>query len=172
MVDIITETPRLQLLAFTQENALFGFELWTDPQVMRYMGGPRDPERLQKFMEELLLDPTPQQFGFWTVVNRIINAPVGECGLIKKEVDGVDEIELVYLVAEKYWNKGYATEAAGALRDHGFNVMGLKRIVSLIDPENIASEKVAQKLGMRMERETIRPNGRTMLLYACSAGGS
>jgi RimJ/RimL family protein N-acetyltransferase len=66
-------------------------------------------------------------------------------------------VELGYRLTRASWGKGYATEAAGAVMEHAFTSLGLERLVSLIDPENIASLRVAQKLGMQFEREIILP---------------
>jgi ribosomal-protein-alanine N-acetyltransferase len=90
---------------------------------------------------------------------------VGNCGLLEKEVEGRAEVELVYLIAYDAWGRGYATEAAAAVRDHALGVLGLSRLIALIKPENAASERVAEKLGMQLERDVERRGGVTMRLY-------
>jgi RimJ/RimL family protein N-acetyltransferase len=95
-------------------------------------------------------------------------------GLIEKNVDGRDEIELVHVLAADAWGQGYATEAASALRDYAFNHLRLRRLIALIDPENHASSRVAEKVGIQFEGETRRPGGRIMRVYsmqAAPAGG-
>jgi len=84
-------------------------------------------------------------------------------------VDGLSEVELVYVFARRCWGRGYATEAAEAIRDYALCVAGLTRLVSLIDPAHTASERVALKLGMKRETDTVRPNGKTMRVYAVCA---
>ena len=133
------------------------------------MGGPRDETKLRAYMEELLSSEdagnlnAPDQF--WTAVLTDTNEYLGDFGLIRKEVDGQVETELVYLITKQHWGKGYATEGATALAKYGFEIAKLPRIISLIDPEHTASQRVAEKIGMACERETVRPNGRTMKVY-------
>lgn len=108
----------------------------------------------------------------WPVVEKATGKVIGHCGLLQKEVDGQQEVELVYVFARASWGRGYATEAAMALRDHAFGQLGLQRLISLIEPENAVSERVAIKVGMRLEKEVVRPGGRTMRVYAIHFGSS
>lgn len=73
------------------------------------------------------------------------------------------------MFAPSVWGKGYATEAASAVKNYAFEELGLERIVSLIDPRNAASERVAIKIGMQFEKETLRPSGKTLRVYALDA---
>jgi RimJ/RimL family protein N-acetyltransferase len=71
-------------------------------------------------------------------------------------------------VARSFWNQGYATEAAMACRDHALGLLGRDRVISLIDPQNVASIRVAEKLDERYERDVeimVGPVG----LYALNA---
>ncbi|RPI75199.1 MAG: N-acetyltransferase [Desulfobacteraceae bacterium] len=140
--------------------------LWTDPEVTRFMGGPRDYESLKKdIMQEALSGKQTTQDDLWPTVEKKSNRVIGHCGLLNKEVDGVPEVELIYVLAKESWGKGYAVEAGRALRDYAFNELGLQRLIALIDPENRASAKVALKIGMIKEKETLRPNARLMQVY-------
>jgi RimJ/RimL family protein N-acetyltransferase len=64
-------------------------------------------------------------------------------------------VELGYRLARSAWGKGYATEATIAVRDHAFTSLGMKRLIAIIDPSNLASVRVAEKLGMRFESEVM-----------------
>jgi len=79
---------------------------------------------------------------------------LGYCGFFHQDVDGTSEIEIGYRLHPDYWNKGLATEAATAVRDHAFRDLKLSRVISLIHPENIASRRVAEKIGMTLEKHT------------------
>ena len=72
---------------------------------------------------------------------------LGWCGFYHQHIDGMDEIEIDYRMHPDYWNQGLTTEAAGVVRDHAW--------ISLIHPENIPSWRVAEKIGMRPEKQTI-----------------
>jgi RimJ/RimL family protein N-acetyltransferase len=76
----------------------------------------------------------------------------GSCGCVLQEVEGRNEIEVGYNVRPDLWGKGYGTEAAGACTDYAFRVLGAKRVISMIRPENIASRRVAEKNGMICEK--------------------
>ena len=73
---------------------------------------------------------------------------IGDCGLARQSVDGLDEIEIGYHVRRDLWGQGYAPEAAAACRDYGFKRLGAERLISLIRPENLPSQRVAEKIGL------------------------
>ena len=162
------ETKRLHLRSLQSSDAQALARIWSDPDVTRYMGGPRHQQEIRQSLEE---DARAGQedFDLWPVVEKSTGDVIGDCGLLEKEVDGQQEIELVYVFARHVWGKGYATEIASAIRDHAFQQRGLNRLISLIDPENAASARVAAKVGMRLEKETVRPGGKVMDVYALHA---
>jgi ribosomal-protein-alanine N-acetyltransferase len=80
---------------------------------------------------------------------------IGYCGFFAQIVDDAEEIEIGYRLHPDYWGQGLATEAARAIRDHGFDDLNLPRLISLIHPENVASQRVAEKNGMTPEKETV-----------------
>jgi RimJ/RimL family protein N-acetyltransferase len=95
------------------------------------------------------------------------NQLIGYCGFFHQEVDGTNEIEIGYRLHPSYWNKGLATEAAQAVRDHAFRDLNLPRVISLIHPENAASRRVAEKMWMQLERKTVF-KGFPVLVFAIS----
>ena len=88
--------------------------------------------------------------GRWAVIRKKDDAFLGWCGL-KKHEDGM--VDLGFRLMKKYWNKGYATEAAKACVDHGFNTLGLKEIIGRAAQENMASINVLEKCGMDFWKE-------------------
>ncbi len=106
-----------------------------------------------------------KKMGFFACELKETGEFVGICGLLEqKNVEGKDEIEVGYLFVRDHWGKGYATEAARACMEYGFHKMGCNRIISLIDPENSASIRVAEKNGLVKEKVTIF-KGRTACIY-------
>lgn len=164
------ETERLLLRSLQPSDVPALVQLWTDPDVTHYMGGPRDPDSLQNSFEEDLQTPPPGPFDLWPVVEKASGQVVGHCGLLDKEVDGVTEIELVYVFSKEAWGKGYATEIALALKEYARTSLKLSRLIALIDLENAASEHVATKAGLHFEKETLRPSGTLMRVYATADG--
>ena len=82
---------------------------------------------------------------------------------VTRFLDGPREHEIAYLLGSEWWGKGYATEAAAAIRDHARSQLGFDRLISLIDPDNTASQAVALRIGMHHERDLIFENHLTSL---------
>ena len=95
----------------------------------------------------------------------------GYCGFFHHEVDGKMEIEIGYRLDSALWNRGIASEAARAIRDHGFRDLNLDYVISLIHPENHPSLRVAAKNGMILERETTFRGFATYVLRLLGSGG-
>jgi len=140
--------------------------LWADPEVTYYMGGPRDYEEILRILtEDAHLNPQPA-FDLWPVIEKETGQVIGHCGILEKDIEGRNQYEIVYVLAKSAWGEGFATEAATSLKDYAFHQLGLKRITALIDPDNVRSEKVATKIGLKYEKDTVRPNGKKMRLFA------
>ena len=80
---------------------------------------------------------------------------MGDCGLIRQEVDGESLIEIGYHVRRDLWGQGLAPEAARACRDYGFAHLRVDRLISLIRPENVPSQRVAEKAGMTLWKTSV-----------------
>ena len=105
-------------------------------------------------------------YGPWALIHKFSNQFLGYCGLcVQEDIDGNDEIEILYGLIRQNWGKGYATEAATRVYEYGKNRFGIKRFVSLIEPENIRSIKVAEKIGME-PRNNINRWGRKYCVYS------
>jgi len=140
--------------------------LWADPEVTHYMGGPRNYEEILKILkEDAQVNPQPA-FDLWPVIEKETGKIIGTGGILEKDIDGRKQYEIIYVLAKSAWGKGFATEVASSLKDYAFDELGLKRVTALIDPDNMKSEKVATKIGLRYEKDTVRPNGKIMRLYA------
>lgn len=167
---VILETARLILRRQQVSDIEPLVDLWLDPEVTRYVGGPRDRDRLRSALEEIAQDPFAERFDLWPLVEKETDRVIGNCGLREKEVEGVVDIELSYFLVPSAWGKGYAQEIGQALKQYAFDVLGLERLIALIDPENEASERVARKVGMRLDREVIRPGGAIRKVYVVESG--
>ena len=140
--------------------------LWSDPEVTLYMGGPRNYEEVLTILrEDARLNPQPV-FDLRPVIEKETGQIIGDCGILEKEIEGRNQYEIVYVLGKSAWGKGFATEVASSLKNYAFDELGLKRVTALIDPDNAKSERVATKIGLRYEKDTDRPNGRKMRLFA------
>ncbi len=163
------ETSRLLLRSLRTDDAPALAALWTDPDVTRFMGGPREYQKLIAIFDQDAQVAPPPRFDLCPVIEKASGALIGHCGLLDKEIAGALEIELVYVFAKPVWGNGYATEIARAIRDYAFTVLELERIVALIEPDNRASQRVAEKIGMTHEQDVVRPNGAVRRLYVLHA---
>jgi RimJ/RimL family protein N-acetyltransferase len=166
---LILETERLILRRQVREDTPALVALWTDEEVTRYMGGPRDPDKLQEIFEATATDPFAELYDLWPVLEKDTGRVVGHCGVLDKDVEGRQVFELVYVFVKAVWGRGYATEMACALRDYAFENFSLAKLSALIEPENTASACVAQKVGMGFIKEVMRPGNELRHLYAVEA---
>ncbi|MEN8138095.1 MAG: GNAT family N-acetyltransferase [Bacteroidota bacterium] len=90
-------------------------------------------------------------YGMYTAKGELI----GQCGLLLQEIDGKEELEIGYHVMPEYWNNGYAFEAANAWKNYAFQNRINNSLISMIHTGNIASQEVAKKNGMTLEKETF-----------------
>lgn len=152
---MILETSRLIMRPFQEEDIGLLAELMANRDFMRFSLGPYTREQTQSVLQKFLSwnqAGLPSQFA---VIFRTNNQLIGYCGFLHWHLDGVDEIEIGYRLHPDYWNRGLATEAARAVREHAFRDLSLSRVISLIHPDNIPSRRVAEKNGMKIERETV-----------------
>jgi [ribosomal protein S5]-alanine N-acetyltransferase len=80
---------------------------------------------------------------------------LGYCGFYHHPPEVTQDVEIGYRLHPDYWNRGLMTEAARAVRDHGFRELNLPRVISLIHPDNVPSRRIAEKMGMTFEKEII-----------------
>jgi ribosomal-protein-alanine N-acetyltransferase len=150
---IVIETPRL-ILRHLVPGDLDGLaSLYADPEVMRYFEGVRSREQAMEEIRECRKWYSRVGFYFWATIDKAEDRFIGRCGLLPQWIDDRAEYEVAYMIDRSHWNRGLATEAARAIRDHAFGRYHFPRVVSLIAPGNRASERVAEKNGMRYVRD-------------------
>ncbi len=155
---MITSTPRLLLRPLTLNDAAALAPLFADAEVMRFGDGPQSPEWAQAWLRRALANYERRGYGPWAVVEKGSGDLIGYCGLFDfPDINGRPEVEIGYRLARAYWGRGYATEAVSAARDYAFGVLGLPRLIALIDPANVASIRVAEKAGLRYEADAMLP---------------
>ena len=147
------ETERLILRSFRQEDVHSMTQLFANPDFMRFsLGVFTERKKTVDFIEKVMAWDRARMPSQFAVVPRCQHAVIGYCGFFHHpEVPG--DVEIGYRLHPDYWNRGLITEAARAVRDHGFAELKLLRLISLIHPENIPSRRVAEKNGMKVEQE-------------------
>jgi len=146
------ETARLRLRQFTLFDLEDLFRIYSDPEVMRYVGkGARTRDETKAGLLSMLKHWELHGFGIWAVVDKMDGQLIGRCGLCF--LDNTPEVEVGYTFAKPYWGMGIATEASQASLKFGFEVLKLNRIVAIAKPENVGSQRVMQKVGMKYENK-------------------
>jgi RimJ/RimL family protein N-acetyltransferase len=158
------QTPRLILRPFREADLDRLAELMANPDFMRFSLGPYTRERTQGVLDKFLSWEKAGLPSPFAVVLRGNTEVLGYCGFLHHP-EVPEEVEIGYRLHPDYWNRGLITEAAQAVRDHGFRDWKLPRVISLIHPENIPSRRVAEKNGMKVEKE-ITFRGFPTLVFA------
>jgi [ribosomal protein S5]-alanine N-acetyltransferase len=157
----------LVLRQFTMDDLGPLVPMHLHPEVYRFIG-KRTPEETRQRLEQWIADYARYGYSKWAVVLRSSGELIGRCGLSLEQIDGAGEWELGWTFARAYWGKGYATEAAVAAMDHSFRFLGHRRLISLIRPGNVASTRVATRIGMSYERN-VEWGGQPTEMYAKAA---
>ena len=158
---IILETERLVVRTWTPDDAQEGFRIWSDEEVMRYVGTGQPNatvEETRAWLGRMMAHHERHGFGFWAVVEKDSGRLVGSCGLGYQR-DGGPPLEFGYTLARSHWGRGYATEAASACLRYAFEVLRLPEIVASVDSRNLASCRVLEKIGFVYQRQEQLADG-------------
>ena len=147
------ETQRLALRRFTFNDLDAFASMNGDAEVMRYIGAgtPQTREQTAARLKAIIEHQNQNGFGLWAAIDKTGGAFIGFCGL--QFLDNTPEIEVGYRLAKRFWRMGLATEAARASLRFGFEELGLDRIVAVVQPENVASCRVVEKIGLRYVKD-------------------
>jgi len=139
-----------------------------DPEVVRFIDGPwSDPEPHRAFVEARIKARYPRGLGYWTIRRKSEERLLGWILLIPYTVQDA-EVEIGWRLVRDAWGQGIAAEAAAAVLRHGFAAVGLDEVVADIDPANLGSIRVAEKIGMQA-RGAIDYEGRKLVRYGATA---
>lgn len=156
MLPLATSRLHIRPLHILDHQPLMG--VFGDPEVMRFGDGAQDEAWAYAWLTAAIAHEQRHGFSPYAVVDHGRTAVIGYCGLFFfPDVNGKPEVELGYRLIRSAWGRGYATEAATAVRDYAFGALRLTRLIALIDPQNTASIRVAEKLGMRHEQDVRFP---------------
>lgn len=165
---IVLETERLRLRRFTLDDVEDYYLLNAHPEVVRYVG--RKPLTSLDQARELLQSAPLRDYrtygmGRLACIDKDSGKLIGFAGL--KYVPEINEVDVGYRFLPEYWGRGLASESAAATMAYGRKVLGLKRIVGIVDPANDGSARVLRKLGLHYERSiTLSLSEVDLHLYA------
>ena len=149
----ILETARLVLREFVPEDADALARVISDPETMRHYPAPCDWAGVEQWIERNRHRYGNDGVGLWAMVLKATGEMIGDCGITRQQVEGESLYEIGYHLRRDHWGQGLATEAAVACREWGFAHLGGDRLISLIRPENIPSQRVAERNSMTIWKE-------------------
>ncbi|YCK80856.1 GNAT family N-acetyltransferase [Arthrobacter sp. D3-18] len=141
-------TARLRFREMTLDDLDEMSSMLGDPAVMTYYPAPKTRDEAAAWIEWNQTNYARDGFGLW-IVETHDGGFVGDCGLTWQQVNGRSELEVGYHVRRDLQGRGYATEAALACLELVRDVLRVGRLVAIIHPDNVASRRVAERLGMR-----------------------
>jgi len=149
----ILETERLTLDKLSSEDAPFILELLNEPSFLRFIGD-REVRTFDDAHAYILNGPVASYekfgFGLYLTKRKQNGVPIGICGLVKRAT--LPDVDIGFAFLPPFWGHGYAFEAAAAVMAYGKEKLGLQRIVAVATPDNAASIKLLEKLGLRFEK--------------------
>jgi [ribosomal protein S5]-alanine N-acetyltransferase len=151
----ILETERLLMRRLVASDLDDLYALYRDSEIRRYF--PEGTLTLDETREELAWflngHPGHPELGLWATIHKPTGQFIGRCGLLPWTIDGVDEVEIAYLIAKPWQRQGLGAEAVRALVRYGFETLGLTRLIALVDPMNEASIRTAERAEMRFDKD-------------------
>ena len=164
----IFATERFDVRPWTPDDAEFAFAMYSDPLVIRYLGGPKVPHESVAYSREalgrLIAREHPPGQGMWAIEERATGAVVGSALCVPIEDDPEGRVEIGWHIVRARWGEGIASEAGRGLADYARS-LGLARVYALVVPENVASSQVARKTGMTYVGRTTEFYDEELELY-------
>lgn len=164
----ILATNRLVLREFVPEDDAFILQLLNTPSWLAFIGDrdlhTREDAR-HYITDKLMQGYKDSGFGFWAVVLKETNTPIGMCGLVKRP--GLDDVDIGFAFMPEYEGKGYGYESAKATLDFALKKLKLPRIVAIVTKDNSRSIALLEKIGLQFERKVVLPDDdEELLLYS------
>ena len=162
---VVLTTKRLALRCYApgEDDALY--PIMSDPVTMRFWPQPYDRAGVTGWVNRWIQSYAENGYGRWAMLDRETGQRIGDAGLIRTVLMGQEVIDLGYIIHNPYWRQGYAVEAAAAIRDHSFDVLGLPRLVANMAHDHAGSARVAEKIGMAKVAEFDNPRNRNIRTF-------
>lgn len=159
------ETERLILREYTMDDFDALYEILSDPETMRHYPAPYDEAGVRRWITWNLDNYKKYGFGLWAVVRKETGEFIGDCGITMQQIDGEILPEIGYHIHKKYWRRGYAKEAARAVRDWAFRNTEYNCVYSYMKYTNVASYSTALANGMHKVKEYPDPKNEISYAY-------
>ncbi|HEU5098048.1 MAG TPA: GNAT family N-acetyltransferase [Roseiflexaceae bacterium] len=159
------ETRRTIIRPYTEVDIARVAPILTDPLTMAFWPQPFSEDAVAGWVRRAIASFAASGLGRMLIEQRDGGTPIGDCGIMESEVNGRQEYDLGYIIHHPYWRQGYGIECARACLEYGIGTLGLRRIVANMAHDNVASARVAERLGMRCEAAFHNPRNRNILTY-------
>ena len=160
------ETERLLLRPYTLSDFDSLYEIMSDPETMQHYPAPFDEEKTRNWITWNLDNYEKYGFGLWAVILKETGEFIGDCGITLQNIDGEILPEIGYHIHKKYWRRGFAKEAARAVRNWGFRNTQYDIFYSYMKYTNIGSWSTALANGMKKVKEYPDPKNTISYAYA------
>lgn len=167
----VLETERLILRRYCLDDVDALGSLYADPRFTRFLDPPRSHEEVRADVCAFIEEYETVGYGFYATLLKPDGQFIGRCGLLTQWIEGEEEVEVAYGIAPAFWGRGLATEAARALKYYALEALGFSRVISIVDKQNVASQRVAEKNGMSVEK-TVVLDGHKCFIYAVHKHGA
>lgn len=147
---VVMETERLIIRKITRRDMDALLAIMGKPEVMYAWEHGFSKKEVRKWLNRQLTRYRKDGYGYYAIILKESGILIGQAGLMRNEFDGESVVELGYIIDNEYWHRGYALEAARACLEYAFYELDLKTVCCSIRPENEASIRVAEKLGMSL----------------------
>ena len=149
-MNMIFETERLFARKLTKDDFGSLCRILQDPEVMYAYEHAFSDAEVNSWLERQLKRYVTDGFGLWAVILKETERMIGQCGLTMQDWNGKMVPEIGYLFEKAYWHRGYASEAAKGCKEYAFQSLKLPRVYSIIRDNNLPSQSVAERNGMKL----------------------
>ncbi len=155
MSNYILETERLSLRELTMDDFEAWHQILSDKETMQYYPKAFDEAKTRSWIKWNLENYSKYGFGLWAVILKESNQFIGDCGITMQNIHGDGNLfpETGYHIDKRFWQKGYATQAAKACLNYAFENLAFDEVFSYQKFTNVPSRRVAEKIGMSLREE-------------------
>ncbi|MEG2192355.1 MAG: GNAT family N-acetyltransferase [Oscillospiraceae bacterium] len=168
-MDIVLSSERIFFRKISKDDFPLLCEIFKDKEVMYAWEHAFSDEELKEWIDKNLMRYSKEGFSYFAAIEKETLNFLGVMGPLIENIGGREHMGIAYILAKKYWGQGYGAEGAKACMDYAFSHLGAEKVIAEIRPDNTASRRLAQKLGMEIEGEFIKHyNGKDMphLIYS------
>jgi ribosomal-protein-alanine N-acetyltransferase len=162
------ETARLYLRPYVETDLPDAFAVLGDPETMSFYPQPYSESQAAANIRDSIETFRLHGYGRFALIEKRSGGYLGDCGITIQDIDGTKEYEVGYRIGKAHWGRGYAHEAAAAVVEYGFATLALQKLCSYMASDHRQSRRVAEKLGMVLEKQYHNPRNRGLLTVVYS----